>query len=88
MLGQWINGVSTESGSNNLLDDFEFTTNHLPGDVNQDLSVDTVDQKLLIAPLMLGVSPEYTIFKDFDGNQAVSVLERVALHSLKGSKLP
>ncbi len=90
LFGSWTNGSSTISGSNNVVQDFSFQLNVMPGDVDRDNDVDGTDQTIVqasgsLSPT-LGALGSYTIYSDVNGSGgALNTADRTAVQLRVGS---
>jgi len=90
LLGAWTDGQSTyPSGYGGGAEDFKFSLNVLPGDVNGDNSVTSTDASLV--QNLIGTAagaPGYVARYDIDGTGILTTTEYNAIQTLIGSTLP
>lgn len=88
--GEWIDSISLQSGNGTAGGAFNFRMNSLPGDVNNNRSVNTSDIQLIIANQHRGVIPRdlATARLDIDGNGAINTADMNAVVRVRNTRLP
>jgi len=88
--GEWLDGTTTfPSGDGNSGGDYRFRMNVLPGDGNQDGTVDMSDDALLrVALFSFADEARFVPALDFNGSGMINVRDGLALHRVLSSSLP
>jgi hypothetical protein len=88
--GDWANAASQfPSGNGTNGGDFRFRFNVLPGDVDQNGTVELADRQSVVAGMFnyLGL-PEYRDVLDIDGNGKITIADLVRVRNHLGDSLP
>jgi len=88
--GEWIDSVSLQSGNGTAGGDFNFRIDSLPGDVNNNGSVNTMDIQLVVQNQQRGVIPRNlaTARLDIDGSGTINTIDMNATSRVRGTVLP
>ena len=86
LYGEWVNDISTQSGNSVPGGDFAYRINVLPGDLNNDGLVDSLDVQLISALTFNVGAANYNMFNDVDGNGSLGIADRTAISRRVGSR--
>jgi hypothetical protein len=88
--GEWIDSVSLQSGNGMAGGAFNFRMNSLPGDINNNRSVNTSDIQLVLQNQHRGVIPRdlATARLDIDGNGVINTADMNAVVRVRNTLLP
>jgi len=88
--GEWIDSVSLQSGNGTSGGAFNFRIDSLPGDVNNNGAVNTMDMHLVVQNQQRGVIPRdlATARLDIDGSGTINTMDMNAASRARGTLLP
>ncbi len=88
--GEWIDTVSLQSGNGTTGGEFKFRMNSLPGDVNNNLAVNTSDIQLIITNQQRGVITRdlATARLDIDGSGNINTTDMNSALRVRNTRLP